>query len=671
MKVDTQDIKIVAGIIPYESRLDIEEKDDGFWAQCPFHDDDHPSLHIQTDDGEGSYFHKCFGCDAGGDVIDFVQKFDKVEFKEAVARIQKECDGEDGVKVESPKTTAPTPTQRPTFVYDMKAATEMLKRNTAAQAFLSGRGIPIAFAVENNLGYVKHPLLDDAIAIPYGETGAVKFRALNPADKQHKWAQMTGQPTHNLLYGINDLDPFEPTVVVSESELDCLTLRASGFNSVSVSSATACMKTNNEELNIKPDQIDKLIADDHKVVIATDMDVAGRKCERGFAKVVPSHQFFSVEWPYKTKDDPKDLGEIYAQTQERFKEHFAGLLSKAINRPPMWRLAFRTVGEMESGGIRMLIESFLPEGVIFIGALSGHGKTWLVFSIIKALTTGKPLFGKFKVLEQHPIIYLTPEVGDRALRGRAEKFGIPDDPTKFLARTITQGKMLRLTDPLLLDAVRHMKPIVILDTAVRFSEAENESDAMDNQVLFNNVADLRAAGAVAVIALHHSPKFSANETQMTLENMLRGTGDFGAMADAVYGLKRDEALYDNGAGPNQMRLECIKPKDFDPPLPMLVALTYQPEDAKPGERPISFLDTRGDIALIDPQAHQTDLINRFTQLVTADPSITMADLLKPLGLKSNYKAAELAKHAGYKKTKRGPWVKAESQPATEPEVVEF
>ena len=47
---------------------------------CPFHDEKTPSFHVTPSRG---YFH-CFGCQVGGDVIDFVQQSEQLSFTEAV-----------------------------------------------------------------------------------------------------------------------------------------------------------------------------------------------------------------------------------------------------------------------------------------------------------------------------------------------------------------------------------------------------------------------------------------------------------------------------------------------------------------------------------------------------------------------------------------------------------
>jgi len=50
--------------------------------RCPFHNDTHPDLAV----GENRY--KCFACGAGGDVINFIQNYHKVDFKEAINILQ-------------------------------------------------------------------------------------------------------------------------------------------------------------------------------------------------------------------------------------------------------------------------------------------------------------------------------------------------------------------------------------------------------------------------------------------------------------------------------------------------------------------------------------------------------------------------------------------------------
>lgn len=53
------------------------------WACCPFHHEAKPSLKVY----EGKNGWHCFGCNAGGSVIDLVMKLEGVSFSQAVVRL--------------------------------------------------------------------------------------------------------------------------------------------------------------------------------------------------------------------------------------------------------------------------------------------------------------------------------------------------------------------------------------------------------------------------------------------------------------------------------------------------------------------------------------------------------------------------------------------------------
>ena len=61
-------------------RIPLVAKGKNFWGVCPFHDDKNPSMSVSR---ERQYFH-CFSCHTGGNVFDFIMKYDHVDFKEAL-----------------------------------------------------------------------------------------------------------------------------------------------------------------------------------------------------------------------------------------------------------------------------------------------------------------------------------------------------------------------------------------------------------------------------------------------------------------------------------------------------------------------------------------------------------------------------------------------------------
>lgn len=307
-------------------------------------------------------------------------------------------------------------------------------------------------------------------------------------------------------------------------------------------------------------------------------------------------------------------------------EELAEIQTKKEEVSKSWRDHFRSITQLEDGGVRFIIDGLIPEGTTFIGALPGTGKTWFGLSIAKALVTQNRFVGKFNVPQRLPVLYLIPEVSSRAFKKRVKQLEIPEDPSYFLCRTISEGNTLQLDDPIVLEAVKTMKPVVILDTAIRFSTASDENAASQNKKLVNDIISLRAAGAIAVIAFHHATKASAKE-EMTMENTLRGTGDYAAMCDAAYGLRVDEVLYDLGRGPLEILVVCTKPRDISPqPLPFTLISKMRDESGQI----IDVLETNKDFLLKDQCEVTENMKDSIFRILKQDPELTVGEIVEQL-----------------------------------------
>jgi hypothetical protein len=324
-----------------------------------------------------------------------------------------------------------------------------------------------------------------------------------------------------------------------------------------------------------------------------------------------------------------------------------------------WRSEFRNLSEMEQGPITMVIDGVLQEGTCFIGANPGHGKTLVALALAKAICLGEPLFGipEYTVNKPRNVIYLIPESGDRAFRKRGEAFRLPEDD-RFIARTISSGGPLALSDPSLMEAVRQLTPVVILDTASRFLQANDENSAAQNRMLVNDVIALRAAGAIAVIILHHAKKSTTEKREtMTLENMLRGTSDFGAMCDQAYGLRVDEHLHNRGAGP--MEIELVNLKDRER-LGGLTSVRLAASYKRPGAiYPTSHIDETGNFRPVDFKETKDRDRETLIQLVKSEPMMSVPELCEATNLKP-FTVKETLKRTGWHVAKGGsdghsPW----------------
>jgi AAA domain/NrS-1 polymerase HBD domain len=313
-----------------------------------------------------------------------------------------------------------------------------------------------------------------------------------------------------------------------------------------------------------------------------------------------------------------------------------------------WHSQFRSVGKLQTGGTRMLIKDLLPEGIFMIGGLSGVGKTFFGLSLAKALTTGKPFLGQFTVPEIVPVLYLIPELSGPSFRARCEKFQIPDDENLFLCRTITEGATLALNDPAVIAAVQHLRPVVMLDTSIRFNKSDDENSATANKVFVNELLGLRAAGARAIGGIQHSRK-DVIKMGFTLENVLRGTGDLGAMAQCVYGLRRNDVLYEEGNGPLTLEVLCLKAPDFTAPRPFAIAATVKKDNEI-----VSCIDTTGDFLLLEPGVETQEINGQFVRIVDEHRDYSLRQVAEALGI-SKRRVQSIAEKLKVRKTKAG-WI---------------
>jgi hypothetical protein len=237
---------------------------------------------------------------------------------------------------------------------------------------------------------------------------------------------------------------------------------------------------------------------------------------------------------------------------------------RRFERSPQDLSAFHSWEEFEHAPpLTFAIEGFLQnDGITLISGLAGHGKTLILLSMVKALFSkpGTKLWGQFRVNEQASrVIYLIPESGITLFKHRLKIFGLYRYVRDglLLVRTLSKGPAPKLDEEAaLLRVAAHSH--VCLDSVVRFGEGDEDSASDNQKGLARYIFRFISAGAKTVVGVHHSPKIFANQHVMTLENMLRGSGDIGAMPGTAWGIKQIDAAQ------NVIHIENIKPRDFQP-----------------------------------------------------------------------------------------------------------
>jgi hypothetical protein len=224
-----------------------------------------------------------------------------------------------------------------------------------------------------------------------------------------------------------------------------------------------------------------------------------------------------------------------------------------------WRELFHNRDAMlNAPPVTFLIKGFLQcEGVTAIAAPVRERKSLIALNIVHALLTGEKLFDYFDVVQKPSrVLYLCPEVSLGPFTDRLRKIGLMDFVGESLfCRTLSADGHLHLNAPELQPALPGS--VIVLDTAIRFMEGD-ESSSQDARAFADSIFALLKGGAESVVMLHHSPKEGGDT--MTLENIMRGSGDLGAFLACCWGTRLQDPQH-----PYESRsyLENLKQRDFE------------------------------------------------------------------------------------------------------------
>src|SRR4051794_24182466 len=137
-----------------QERVQLRKSGATWKGLCPFHGEKTPSFHVNGDKG---FFH-CFGCGVGGDVIKFVELYDKVSFPEAVRQLA----GRAGIQVpeaQDAKHDSESQREREGILKAHEVAAAWFREQlaspvgAAARRLLRERGISAEMIVMLGIGY--------------------------------------------------------------------------------------------------------------------------------------------------------------------------------------------------------------------------------------------------------------------------------------------------------------------------------------------------------------------------------------------------------------------------------------------------------------------------------------------------------------------------------------
>ena len=267
---------------------------------CPFHDEAEGSFTVY---GDSERFY-CFGCGAGGDVLDFTQRVEGLTLPEAIRRLE---GGQRPVSVATPVSVghpkaAPLPPRDPAL---LTAAARFyagqLRHSPTAQAYLASRGIGLDAATRLGLGFSPGSGLRQAleaagfpekrirdsglfmergterfagmVVVPEVTGGLVRWlagRAVDP-DLQPRFQ---APPGPKPVLGLGRVGPAPPLAVVAEGVFDWLALACWGIPAV------AALGTHGVE------RVAAALRGCPRVFLAFDNDTAGREATERLADLL-------------------------------------------------------------------------------------------------------------------------------------------------------------------------------------------------------------------------------------------------------------------------------------------------------------------------------------------------------------------------------------------------
>ncbi len=293
---------------------------------CPFHEEREGSFTVYADTQK---FY-CFGCGLRGDVLDFVQRVDRVDLPEAIRRLEASpvSSAATVIRVQSASATTPAPVRDPVLLTAaMRCYQRQIGHSQDAQAYLASRGIDAQAVQRLGLGYASGRGLrdwlvqtgfDDRRILTSGllTDGRERFRGMvvvpDLLGNRVDWLagraiQPTATPRFHALpgpkpvFGLSRLTVPSPWVVVAEGLFDWLVLAAWGLPAVGALGTQGM------------DRLASSLQGQPRVFLALDADQAGSEAACQLGDLLGPHRVRVVTLP----DGVGDVAELGAHPTGR------------------------------------------------------------------------------------------------------------------------------------------------------------------------------------------------------------------------------------------------------------------------------------------------------------------------------------------------------------------
>lgn len=509
---------------------------------CPFRPEKTPSFKVGLHGEKHAGRHKCFGCGAGGDAIDFASRKLGLDFVAALKHVA----GLVGVEIPEPEIVK-VPERVPKGICNKDPSHEIvaqlhaaLMRNKKRLKYLVterlwSRDVIVAGRV-GWLGAEKAytiPLYDDA-----GDVIDIRLYRPDPPEglaKVMPWRG--GLEIGKRIFGLHLTGPIEPgrTVYIAEGLSDCLALLSHGFPAI-----TNIMGSANWPMDAD------LRFDGCTVHLVEDNDAAGRKRSHELIPWIFDHgaeRVYRLRCVDRGGPDHWDATDTFrsAESDDVIDRAGAFLEREAVaeEQPKRWGLLLDSTPLLTARFPSMthLIEGMLPaSGLAIIGSKPKLGKTTICFNTIaRGVVLGTEAFGR--KCQKGRVLYLEFEDTTKDLSQMLTSAKWSETETRMLATHSDQPDFDQLEEYLEKGDFR----LVVIDTIKRACAGStlDWADYSQSVKLYGTLDAIGIRQDLCVLANdHHNKMAGRDESEEDPSLDLHGSVAAAGAAQVVLGLYR-------------------------------------------------------------------------------------------------------------------------------------
>lgn len=208
--------------------------------------------------------------------------------------------------------------------------------------------------------------------------------------------------------------------------------------------------------------------------------------------------------------------------------------------PAPWFDRIPVLTKLTAPPISWMVPHFVPEGtLILIAGAPGSYKSFFALDLARRVAAGQSFAG-LQATVPRKVLYLDAENGLSIVVSRREYLQVTPTPNLRYWGVFDEEPLPKLDDPSLLEFAATEKPLIVLDSLIRWHKGDENSNAEMAKTMGMLLA-LKGAGAT-VIVLHHAGKDQ--------EQKFRGASEIEAAPDLCFKARR--------VGEGDLSMSCFK-----------------------------------------------------------------------------------------------------------------